>query len=109
MKAVEWAKIGLLGVGAFWLYRLVSGGNNSEKRAVTALANLYARLTGSGQTIPTGAVVLPDGRLIPVSQLNVRPVANTRSASFSFQGIVYYLNAPHDSNGNWLAETSLNS
>jgi hypothetical protein len=83
-------------------------------RAVTApvvnpLAEFYVYLTSQGVMIPQGVVLMPNGDAVPVANLNVRSVPGTNSATFQYQGGTYYINGPHDANGNWAASTTLGS
>lgn len=74
---------------------------------VNPLADFYAYLTAQGATVPQGVVLMPNGDAVPVAILNVRSVPNTNSATFQYQGGTYYINGPHDANGNWAASTTL--
>ena len=98
-------------VGLYLLYKVYSGwasiGRGVADVTLTPLANLYARLTMAGQMIPTGIILLPNGGTVAVAQLVVRPVPGTNSAAFNYGGTTYYLNTPHDENGNWAASARL--
>jgi len=100
------------GIGvAYLLYKAWSGvkGAVSSVTApiVNPLADWYAALTSSGSPIPQGFILLPDGSSVSSAQLNIRMVPNTNSATFAYNSQTYYLNSPHDENGNWVASTVL--
>jgi hypothetical protein len=106
-----YALIGGIGLGAYLLYKAFSGVKTVvcavTAPATAALANWYVSLTSCGAAIPTGQVLLPNGTAVPVAQLQVSSVAGTNSAMFTYGGQTYYLNSPHDSNGNWAASLTL--
>lgn len=103
-----------VGVGAVYLLSKIwssvsSAVASATDPATTALANWYVQLTSGGQLIPTGMVMLPSGQAIAVADIpgGVQNVSGTNSAMFVYGGQTYYLNSPHDSNGNWAASTTL--
>ncbi len=113
-KIVLYAVVGL-GV-LYVLYKVwtnVSGAVASvTSPATTALANWYTQLTSNGQPIPQGFVLFPDGTSVSLAQVNVTAVPNSAtqsgiSGTFTYNGQTWYLNSPHDANGNYAANTSL--
>lgn len=102
--------LGLLGAGAYVLYKLfagVIGGVAAATNTITApLANLYVRLSTSGSPIPQGIILLPNGETVPVANLQVRPIPGSNRATFTYNYATYYLNTPHDQYGNWAASTT---
>ena len=73
------------------------------------LKAFYDYLTSQNVMIPQGIILMPNGDAVPVAQVNPRMVPGTNSASFQYQGATYYLNSPHDENGNWAASTTIGS
>jgi hypothetical protein len=115
MKDIKnWLIIGAVAGGVYLAYKLFGGAaqvantaNNAINQGASALANWYVKLTSSGAAIPTGMIILPNGAAVPVSQLQVSPVpGGGNSAMFNYGGATYYLNSPHDANGNWEASTA---
>lgn len=116
MNPKDLLTLALVAGGGYLLYKLWgtvaqvgSAAAAAEKSAVTSAAQAYVGMTSGPAMQATGMVVLPDGSSVPVSQLNIQPVAGTNSASVSYMGSQYYLNAPSESDGNWYAESTLNT
>lgn len=101
--------LALLAGGAYivgkYLVPLLSGVSRATDAATSALANAYVRLTGEGQMIPQGSILLPTGEWVPVANLQVMSMPGSSNAFFQYGGVNYYLTTPHDSNGNWAATT----
>lgn len=102
----------VVGAGALYLLyqlwqKLSTAVPNLTNPATTALANWYVQLTAQGSPIPQGFILFPDGTSVSSAVLNIAMVPNTNSATFQYLGQSYYLNSPHDENGNWAASTSL--
>lgn len=98
------------GLGVAYLLYKAWGGisktvSNLTAPVVNPLADWYAALTANGSPIPQGFVLLPDGSSVSTARLNIAMVPNTNSATFSYNSQTYYLNSPHDENGNWAAST----
>jgi hypothetical protein len=100
------------GLGAVYLAYLAwqkfkGGVQTLTAPVINPLADWYASLTSQGQAIPQGFILLPNGNSVSSAALTIRSVPNSNSAQFAYNGQTYYLNSPHDDNGNWLASTSL--
>jgi hypothetical protein len=113
-KVLLWAVVGL---GAVYLLSKLMGSISGGIASVTApaanaLAQWYVQLTSSGQAIPQGFVLFPDGSSVSLATVNVSSIANPASPAgisgiFQLNGQTWYLNSSHDTNGNYVASTQL--
>lgn len=99
-----------LAIGGYILWKKFSNVvGNVTAPAVNALADWYVKLTGAGQEIPTGVILMPDGATtVNVAALvgAIQNIPGTNYATFPYQGVQYYLCTQSDQNGNWAAQTS---
>lgn len=108
-----WLLVAGIGGIAYWLYKKLP---QITCKPVTAAANAYACATYFAQNFNTGeqsqltgAVILPDGSSVAMTQLQVRSVPGYNAATFIYNATRYYLNNPSDANGNWQASYTLGS
>lgn len=121
MKATDWVSVGVLGAIGYGLYKLVGPGSAAAKAAgavanavaggiaapVASLSNWYY---GSGATIPTGNVILPDGTKVPTAQLHITWDSAVGVASFVYKGYGYIIppnpsgGPAYDQNGDYHAQ-----
>jgi len=110
MKTSDMLVLGAVAVGGYMLFKAWGEASSAiasaTKAPVTAAAQAYVNLTSGPAMTPQGSILLPEGSAIPVSAVNVTPVAGSNSATFNYLGQQYFLNAPSDpATGNWSADT----
>jgi hypothetical protein len=102
------AELALLGFGIYLLWQLLGKAGSAASAGISSAAKAYVNLTSSAPASATGNIILPNGASIPASSVTPTFVGSSNVAQFSYQGQTYYLNTPHDANGNWQADTSPN-
>lgn len=119
----DFVLLGLLALAGYVVYNLVTGvkktaqvagqivdAANQAGQAVTdgtatALAKIYTAATLPPNIVPSGAVTLPNGLVVPASQLpGMQFDSSANVATFSYMGSAYQI-APnqYDAHGNLLA------
>lgn len=123
----DFVLLGALGLAAYIVYNLIKGvkttvgvatsavqaigaaGQQAQDTITSAIAKVISAAVLPPKIVPTGAVSLPNGLVIPVSQLATYasnfafdPTSNT--ALFGYQGITYQVNPQQwDPQGNLIA------
>lgn len=115
--------LGLLGLGAYIAYNIIQGVKKTAKTATdianaaaaagqqvqdsvaTSLAKLYVAAALPSAITPTGAIRLPNGALIPASQIGRLTFDPSQNVGlFNYMGIDYQITPQQwDSQGNLIA------
>lgn len=117
MKISDLLTVGV-GLGVLYGLNKIFGKGGPAAAATNALASAIAKpyvaisnwVEGSYNVIPTGNVILPNGKKVPVSQLNVTWDDANNVASFVYQGYGYIIppgsngGAAYDQNGDYHAQ-----
>ena len=100
---LSWATLGLLGVGAYLIYRFFNSPNpnNPVNTVSQAIANLFP---GTSPTVvPQGSVLLPTGATVPVSSLTLVGTPGASGPMTMTDGTTNYSISPGASAGSYVA------
>ena len=117
MKVENLLTLGVLGAVAYGLYELLKK-DGPASTATNTVAGAIAKpivaisnwLEGSGDVVPTGNVILPNGSKVPLASVNVTWDTANNVASFVYQGYGYIImpgangGPAYDSNGDYHAQ-----
>lgn len=104
MKASDGIEIVLVAVVGYVVYRLLDAATGIAKSAADAVANPIAdaiiRFTLPEPVGVTGAAILPNGKSVSLSSIDVNKTAGKEEFWFSYAGHVYQL-GPRSVQGNY--------
>jgi len=106
MKVSDWVGIGVVGVGGYVLYKLLSKVPQVTAPISNAIASAWVAATnalnGSFTMQLLGNLVLPDGTLVPIAQLPSGAMRSTAGGDLQvlYNGHIWQMQ-PSDANGNF--------
>ncbi|MGH2855726.1 MAG: hypothetical protein ACRDLF_16245 [Solirubrobacteraceae bacterium] len=108
MKVSDWIGIGVVGVGGYLLYKLLSKVPQVTAPITDAIASAWvaatSALNGSFQMQLLGNLAFPDGSLVPIAQLPAGAMRSDASGNLQvlYGGHIWQLQ-PHNANGDFPA------
>jgi hypothetical protein len=106
MKVSDWVGIGVVGVGGYLLYKLLSKVPQATAPVTSAIANAWVAATnalnGSFTMQLLGNLVFPDGSSVPIAQLPSGSMRSDASGNLQvlYNGHIWQMQ-PSDANGNF--------
>jgi hypothetical protein len=99
MNIKDTVQLGVLGVGAYLLYKFLSKVPKVTDPIATAIADFWIWATLPPAMTVQGNIILPDGSLAPLANATVKQSPDDQVYA-NYQGHFYQL-YPADDNGNW--------
>jgi hypothetical protein len=92
-----------IGAAIYFLWQKFSSGVTSLINPLSqGAADEFVKLTAGPAAVASGNILLPDGALVPVNNVNPRSQSDG-TVTFSFAGNSYAVQPGTDENGNWQA------